>query len=56
MSLPESPNSNVEQYLSKISGQTSAVPEAPNSRVELKHTLNHLHVTQKRGVIQNEIQ
>lgn len=49
MSLPESPNSNVEQYLSKISGQTSAVPEAPNSRVE-----QYLEYIAKNGTVSKE--
>lgn len=49
MSLPESPNSNVEQYLSKISGQTSAVPEAPNSRVE-----QYLEYIAQNGTVSKE--
>ena len=49
MSLPESPNSNVEQYLSKISGQASAVPEAPNSRVE-----QYLEYIAQNGTVSKE--
>lgn len=49
MPLPESPNSNVEQYLSKISGQTSAVPEAPNSRVE-----QYLEYIAQNGTVSKE--